>query len=164
MYDIMSNIFKYVYTKIKQGKEMEIADVIDANRILREIQRRYKGYKSRLAAVMSLFGLNNKELELYLILLKEQLKIKEICKRLELSERVVRRYIKEMLDRRFIERKVVEGKRLAYKYMSVSPAAVWKNVKLEMKKNISFIDENLVPELNEKNLSVMRNNTSQGRS
>ena len=73
-------------------------------------------------------------------------------------------YIKDMLERKFIERKVVEGKRLAYKYMSVSPAAVWKNVKLEMKKNISFIDENLVPELNEKNLSEMRNNTSQGRS
>lgn len=123
--------------------------MVDANRILRQIGRKYKGYRSRLVAVISLFGLNRKELELYLILLKEQLKIKEICRRLDLSERVVRRYIKEMLDRRFIERKVVEGKRLAYKYISVSPANVWKNVKSELKRNISFIDRSLAPELRE---------------
>ncbi|MCK4497325.1 MAG: HTH domain-containing protein [Candidatus Aenigmarchaeota archaeon] len=130
---------------------MGMGNLADADEIRRRIHRKYRGYRSKLIAIMSLFGLRKKELELYLILLKEQLKIKEMCKRLDLSERVVRRYIKEMLDRKFIERRVVEGKRLAYKYMSVSPADVWKNIKTEVKRNISFIDDNLASQLKENN-------------
>ncbi|MCK4714298.1 MAG: HTH domain-containing protein, partial [Candidatus Aenigmarchaeota archaeon] len=101
---------------------------------------------------MSMFGLNKREIELYVILLNEQLKIKEISKRLGLSERVVRRYIRDMFERKFIERKVVVGKRLAYKYLSVSPADVWKNIRTEVRKNISFFDENLAAELNDDNV------------
>ena len=131
---------------------MEIENLVDVDRMLRSIKRRYTGYKSRLMAIMSVFGLNKREIELYVILLNEQLRIKEISKRLGLSERVVRRYVKDMLERRFIERKVVVGKRLAYKYLSISPADVWKNIKTEVRKNISFFDENLTAELNDDNV------------
>ena len=128
---------------------MEIENLVDVDRLLRSIKRKYTGYKSRLMAIMSMFGLNKREIELYVILLNEQLKIKEISKRLGLSERVVRRYIRDMFERKFIERKVVVGKRLAYKYLSVSPADVWKNIKTEVRKNISFFDENLAAELDD---------------
>lgn len=132
---------------------MEIENLVDIDKILKVIKKKYTGYRNKLIAVMSLFGLNKKELELYVMLLKKQLKIKEISKRLGLSDRVVRRYIKEMLERKFIKRKVVEGKRLAYKYLSVSPVDVWKNIKSEVRRNITFIDEKIAPELEDYNAS-----------
>lgn len=126
--------------------------MVDIDKILKAVKKKYTGYRKKLIAVMSLFGLNRKELELYTILLKEQLKIKEISKRVGLSDRVVRKYIKEMLERKFIERRVVEGRRLAYKYLSVSPTEVWKNIKSEVRRNMSLIDKNLAPGLKDRRL------------
>ena len=137
---------------------MEIENLVNVDRALRAIKRKHSEYKRRLMAVMSVFGLSKREIDLYVILLKEQLRVREISKRVELSDRVVRRYIKNMLERKLIERKVVEGKRLAYKYMSLPPAEVWNNIKAEVRKNISFFDENLAAELNNNNaLKASRN-------
>lgn len=119
---------------------MKIENVLKLQKRMKE---RHKKFKKNLAYILSCFGLEKKEAELYRILLRKKLKTKELTKTLKLSERTVRRYIKSMLNKGFIGRKVIEGRRLAYEYLSIPPTDVWKNIKAEIETNIKFIDQNL---------------------
>ena len=103
--------------------------LIDFSIILGTVNRNCKTCRDKLISIMPSLGLDTKEVEMYSILLIDRLRISDLQKRLQVSERTARRYVKTMLDNGFIKRKVVEGKRLAYEYMSLPPASVWRNLK-----------------------------------
>ena len=119
---------------------MKMPRLVNLNEILKKADKRYNTYKDRLVFIISALCLDRKEGEMYRILLRGRLRIDELQKRLKVSERTVRRYIKIMFDEGFIKRKVIEGRRLAYEYASVSPAEVWKNLKNDVMKNVTIID------------------------
>lgn len=119
---------------------MIVKKLASVSGIMKKADKRYKTYRDRLVLVMPSLGFDRKETEMYRILLRDKLRINGLQRRLHVSERTARRYVKEMFSRGFIKRKVIEGKRLAYEYASVSPAEVWKNLRSDIMKNIEAID------------------------
>ncbi len=79
--------------------------------------------------ILGFLNFKKTEIEIYNLLLKSSLTIKEIEKQLNLSERTIRKYIKRLYQEGFIVRKVEQGKRLRYIYMAIPIQKAWNKVK-----------------------------------
>ena len=92
-----------------------------------------------LNVILGFLNFKPVEIKIYNHLLKSPLTIKQIEKRLNLSERTIRKYIKGLYEEGFINRKVEQGKRLKYVYMAVPVQEAWIKVKSKIEKTIGDI-------------------------
>ena len=113
--------------------------------ILTELKKTIKNKRDKplnlLNSVFILLNFKDVEIRIYNLLLKKFLTIDEIKKRMDVSERTIRSYIKGLLVKGFIKREVIEGKRLKYVYSAVPIKQGWNKVKDEIKEIINELDE-----------------------
>ena len=92
-----------------------------------------------LNVILGFLNFKSVEVKIYNLLLKSSLTIKQIEKRLNLSERTIRKYIKRLDQEGFITRKVEQGKRLKYVYVAIPVQEAWKKVKGKIEKILGDI-------------------------
>ena len=92
-----------------------------------------------LNVILGFLNFKSVEIKIYNLLLKSSLTIKQIEKRLNLSERTIRKYIKRLDEEGFIIRTVEQGKRLKYVYVAVPVQEAWKKVKGKIEKILGNI-------------------------
>jgi predicted DNA-binding transcriptional regulator len=66
------------------------------------------------------FSLKKDEFRIYEILSKKPMTIKQIQKLAKVSEKTLRTYLKDLIKKGFVRRKIVEDERLKYKYFARS--------------------------------------------
>jgi len=101
---------------------------------IKEMMKRGKRPPELLNTILKFLDFKNVEIELYNLLLKGSMTITQIEKELKVSERTVREYMKSLLEKEFIVRKVEAGKRLKYVYSALPPEEAWKKMKKEINK------------------------------
>ena len=94
-----------------------------------------------LNVILGFLNFKSVEIKIYNLLLKSSLTIKQIEKRLNLSERTIRKYIKRLNEEGFIIRTVEQGKRLKYVYVAVPVQESWKKVKDKIERILGNITE-----------------------
>ena len=94
-----------------------------------------------LNSVFYLLNFKDVEIKLYNLLLKKPLTINEIERKLSISDRTIREYIKGLLEKGFITREVLKEKRLKYTYSSVPITEGWKRVKNEVEEIVREINK-----------------------
>jgi len=113
--------------------------------ILTELKKNIKRKKSKplnlLNSVFNSLNFRAIEIKLYNLLLKKSLNIDEIKKGMNVSERTIRNYIKRLLEKGFIKRKVLEGKRLKYVYSAVPIEQGWNKVRNEIEEIVKELDK-----------------------
>jgi len=113
--------------------------------ILTELKETIKNKKDKplnlLNSVFVLLNFKDVEIKLYNLLLKKSLTIDEIKKKIDVSERTIRNYIKRLLEKGFIKREVLEEKRLKYVYLAVPIKQGWNKVKNEIEDIINRLDK-----------------------
>ena len=92
-----------------------------------------------LNVILGFLNFKSVEIKIYNLLLKSSLTIKQIEKRLNLSERTIRKYIKRLDEEGFIIRTVEQGKRLKYVYVAVPVQEAWDKVKGNIEKILGDI-------------------------
>ena len=92
-----------------------------------------------LNVILGFLNFKSVEIKIYNLLLKSSLTIKQIEKRLNLSERTIRKYIKRLDEEGFIIRTVEQGKRLKYVYVAVPVQEAWDKVKGNIEKMLGDI-------------------------
>ena len=88
--------------------------------------------------MLKLFQLKSNELIVYNILAKKQMTIKQLQKNTKMSERSIRTYLDDMINRKFVSRKLIEGKHLKYVYYANSG----ENLLESVKRHIEDIEKN----------------------
>ncbi len=87
-------------------------------------------------------GFKSTEIKLYKLLLNKKLTINQIKKQMNVTERTIRKYIKVLLEKKLIKRRVItEGKRLKYIYYSVSIEKAWQITKNQVEKAIKEMND-----------------------
>ncbi len=115
-------------------------------RNIREIEKILRERKKPIELLNIILGfLNFKpiEIRIYNTLLKSSLTIKQMEKRLDLSERTIRKYIKKLEQEGFINKRVKQDKRLKYIYNAVPIQEAWKNVRNRIQKILEEITKTL---------------------
>ncbi len=81
--------------------------------------------------VLKKIGFSKTEIKVYHALAKNkgEMTIKEIIKKAKVSEKSARNALKKLLKENFIRRKIVEGKRIFYKYRYVPLKKAWEHFK-----------------------------------
>jgi len=69
------------------------------------------------------------------------LTINDIERKLGISERGIREHIKNLVEKGFIKRKVMEGDRLKYAYSAIPIKEGWNKVKYEIEGIVEEIDK-----------------------
>ena len=82
-----------------------------------------------LSVIFTFLNFKPVEIKIYNLLLKTSLTIKQIERKLDISERTIRKYIKRLDDEGFITKKIVQDKRLKYVYRALPIREAWKKVK-----------------------------------
>jgi len=111
-----------------------------------DIEKILKGRKKPielLNVILEFLNFKPIEIKIYNILLKSSLTIKQIEKRLNLSERTIRKYIKRLEQEGFINKRVKQDKRLKYVYNAVPIQEAWKNVRNKIQKILEEITKTL---------------------
>ncbi len=70
--------------------------------------------------MLKFFQLKSNELLVYNMLSKKPMTIKQLQKNMKMSERSLRAYLDNMVGRKFVKRKLIEGKHLKYVYYATS--------------------------------------------
>lgn len=96
-----------------------------------------------LNSILKFLGFKKVEIQMYNLLLEKPLTISQIRKELKVSERTIREYMKSLLDKGFVVRKVRIEKRLKYVYSALSPEQAWNRMKNEIQKIVEEITETL---------------------
>jgi len=109
--------------------------IVDIEKILKEKNKPI----DLLNAILGFLNFKPIEIEIYNILLKSSLTVKQMEKQLNLSERTIRKYIKRLEREGFISKKVKQDKRLKYVYNAVPIQKAWKNVKSKIQKILKEI-------------------------
>ena len=94
-----------------------------------------------LSTVLKFLDFKEAEIKLYNILLKKEMAMDEIVKKLNASERSARAHIKTLYEKGFVKRRVIVGDRLKYAYSSVSPETAWKLVKKGVNSALKQVDK-----------------------
>ncbi|AHF80742.1 helix-turn-helix domain-containing protein [Thermococcus paralvinellae] len=74
-----------------------------------------------LTNTLEKFELTSSEIRIYSLLLKEQLTPRQIAKKLDLSERIVREKLKHLLELGLVERELINRGWLGYLYKAKAP-------------------------------------------
>ncbi|NJE08542.1 ArsR family transcriptional regulator [Thermococcus sp. M39] len=74
-----------------------------------------------LTNTLEKFELTSSEIKIYSLLLKEQLTPRQIAKKLDLSERIVREKLKHLLELGLVERELINRGWLGYLYKAKAP-------------------------------------------
>ena len=82
-----------------------------------------------LNIIFTFLNFKSIEIEIYNLLLKTSLTIKQIEKQLNITERTIRKHIKRLDEEGFIIKTVEQGKRLKYVYTAVPVQEAWEKVK-----------------------------------
>ena len=128
---------------------MFISIIMDKRNYIVDIERILKGRKKPIELLNIILGfLNFKpiEIKIYNLLLKSSLTIKQIEKKLNLSERTIRKYIKRLEQEGFINKKVKQDKRLKYIYNAVPIQEAWKNVRNKIQRILEEITKTIEKE------------------
>ncbi len=80
-------------------------------------------FDRRLAEFVTAMEMAPKELKVYRFLARKPMTIKQLESHVNVSERMLRTYLKDLMKKRFIKRKVLESRRLKYLY-AASPSVV----------------------------------------
>jgi len=96
-----------------------------------------------LNIIFSFLNFKSIEIKIYNLLLKTSLTIKQIEKKIDVSERTIRKHIKRLDEEGFIVKKVVHDKRLKYVYSAVPIQDTWEKVKGKISKIIDDITNTL---------------------
>ncbi len=97
-----------------------------------------KALKENPAEALDIFlkFINFKEMKIYKLLLKKSLTINQIKEHIKVSERTIRKHIKNLYEKCFIKRRVEKGKRLRYRYKAISLIDTWKIIEEKIRKMI----------------------------
>ncbi len=128
---------------------MFISIIMDKRNYIVDIERILKERKKPIELLNIILGfLNFKpiEIKIYNLLLKSSLTIKQIEKKLNLSERTIRKYIKRLEQEGFINKKVKQDKRLKYIYNAVPIQEAWKNVRNKIQRILEEITKTIEKE------------------
>ncbi|MBI2971914.1 MAG: hypothetical protein HYY37_05835 [Candidatus Aenigmarchaeota archaeon] len=79
--------------------------------------------------LFTLFSMKGHELQIFEILMKKPMTIKQLQKASHMSERMLRTYLDDLTERNFVFKKVVEDKRLKYVYYAHSPESIMQAAK-----------------------------------
>ena len=90
--------------------------------------------------MLKLFQLKSNELLVYNLLTKKPMTIKQLQKNTKMSERSLRTYLDDMVDKNFVKRNLIEGKRLKYVYYANSG----ENLLIIIKKQIDDIEKSRI--------------------
>ena len=74
--------------------------------------------------LFTMFSMKGHEMQIFQILMKKPMTIKEIQKQSHMSERMLRTYLDDLTKRNFISKKVVEDRRLKYVYYANPPEII----------------------------------------
>lgn len=85
--------------------------------------------KELLNAILAFLSFKPVEIKIYNLLLNSSLTIKQIQSLLNLSERTIRKYIRELDQKGLLIKDVERGKRLKYVYTAVPIQEAWNKVK-----------------------------------
>ena len=85
--------------------------------------------KSQFMDLFNVFRLGKNEKLIYELLEKRPMTIKQLQKTTQVSERMLRTYLDDMIERGFVKKKVVEGNRLKYVYKSTEPQTILDHIK-----------------------------------
>ena len=113
--------------------------IVDIEKILKEKNKPI----DLLNAILGFLNFKPIEIEIYNILLKSSLTVKQMEKQLNLSERTIRKYIKRLEREGFINKRVKQDKRLKYIYNAVPIQEAWKNVRNKIQKILEEITKTL---------------------
>ena len=111
-----------------------------------DIEKILKGRKKPvelLNIILEFLNFKPIEIRIYNLLLKSSLTVKQMERRLNLSERTIRKYIKRLEEEGFINKRVKQDKRLKYVYNAVPIQEVWKNVRNKIQKILEEITKAL---------------------
>jgi len=111
-----------------------------------DIEKILKGRKKPvelLNIILEFLNFKPIEIRIYNLLLKSSLTVKQMERRLNLSERTIRKYIKRLEEEGFINKRVKQDKRLKYVYNAVPIQEVWKNVRNKIQKILEEITKTL---------------------
>jgi len=113
--------------------------IVDIERILKERKKPIE----LLNIILGFLNFKPIEIKIYNLLLKSSLTIKQIEKKLNLSERTIRKYIKRLEQEGFINKRVKQDKRLKYIYNAVPIQEAWRNVRNKIQKILEEITKTL---------------------
>ena len=85
--------------------------------------------KTAFMDIFNIFKLEKNEKLIYELLERRPMTIKQLQKPTELSERMLRTYLDDMIKRGFVKRKIIEDKRLKYVYNSTEPQTILNHIK-----------------------------------
>jgi predicted DNA-binding transcriptional regulator len=109
--------------------------VLDIERALKE----GKLPSDLLGMILTFLDFNPNEIKMYNLLLRRPLNIKEIEEELRISERTIRKYIDRLDKNGLITKRVEQGKRLKYIYISVPPLDVWNRLEKRIQQMLSEV-------------------------
>lgn len=93
-----------------------------------------------LTSTLEKFELTSSEIKIYSILLKEQLTPRQIAKKLDLSERIVREKLKHLLELGLIERELINRGWLGYIYKAKTPKEALNSLLSKMEELIKSFE------------------------
>ncbi|MBO8174291.1 MAG: winged helix-turn-helix transcriptional regulator [Thermococcus sp.] len=94
-----------------------------------------------LTDTLEKFELTNSEIKIYSLLLKEQLTPRQIAKKLNLSERVVREKLKHLLELGLVERELINRGWLGYIYKAKAPKEALNSLLSKMEELIKIFEK-----------------------
>ncbi|MBI5061319.1 MAG: hypothetical protein HZB67_03315 [Candidatus Aenigmarchaeota archaeon] len=86
-------------------------------------------FDQRFAEFIATLDMAPKELRVYKFLAKKPMTIKQLEKHINVSERMMRIYIHDLIEKNFIKRSVVESKRLKYVYTAAPSVDILRFLK-----------------------------------
>lgn len=94
-----------------------------------------------LAELLGIMGFTDTEIRLYRLLLEEQRTVAAIEAEMDVSERTVRKYLKRLHEKGFLQREVLTEDRLKYAYEAVPPQQAWERIKSDITSLIDAMDQ-----------------------
>ncbi|ALV62895.1 hypothetical protein ADU37_CDS11960 [Thermococcus sp. 2319x1] len=94
-----------------------------------------------LTNTLEKFELTSSEIKIYSLLLKEQLTPRQISKKLDLSERIVRERLKHLLELGLVEKELINRGWLGYLYKAKAPKEALNTLLSKMKEFIKSFEK-----------------------
>jgi len=86
-------------------------------------------FNQKLTDFIQSIDLAPREFKVYQFLAKKPMTIKQLEKNINVSERMLRTYLDDLMKKKFIERRIVQERRLKYVYMANPSAEILKILK-----------------------------------
>lgn len=94
-----------------------------------------------LGELLGIMGFTDTEIRLYRLLLNNQYTVAAIEREMDVSERTVRKYLKRLHEKGFLQREVLTEDRLKYSYEAAPPQQAWERIKADITTLIDAMDQ-----------------------